>query len=277
MTHQQGTLSSQSGCRIYTQNWQPVGTPKAVIILVHGLAEHSNRYIDIANYFTEQGYAVYALDHEGHGHSQGLRGYINRFDDFITTLDQYCNEITGLHPNAKLFLVGHSMGGVISTAYLLKYQQKLAGCILSGAALATGDVISPLQKFVVHCLSKILPKLPILQLEANDVCHDPAVVEAYRNDPRVFTGKIRVRLISEILRTADMVIRNAASISLPMLILHGGDDKMASPTGSEKLYAGISSSDKTLKIYPGLYHEIFLEPEKYSIYAEIYDWMEKKL
>jgi alpha-beta hydrolase superfamily lysophospholipase len=277
MTHQQSTLSSNSGCRIYTQNWQPSDEPKAVLILVHGLAEHSNRYVGIANYFTEQGYAVYALDHEGHGHSQGLRGYINSFDDFLTTLDQYLNNIANQHPGKKLFLVGHSMGGVISSAYLLEHQQKLAGCILSGAALATGDVISPLQKVMLNTLSKVLPKLPVLQLEANDVCHDPAVVEAYKNDPHVFTGKIRVRLITEILRTADRVLKNAANISLPMLILHGGDDKMASPSGSEKLYAGISSSDKTLKIYPGLYHEIFLEPEKLDIYATIHTWLEQKI
>lgn len=277
MTHQQSTLSSNSGCRIYTQNWQPSDEPKAVLILVHGLAEHSNRYVGIANYFTEQGYAVYALDHEGHGHSQGLRGYINSFDDFLTTLDQYLNNIANQHPGKKLFLVGHSMGGVISSAYLLEHQQKLAGCILSGAALATGDVISPVQKVVLNTLSKVLPKLPVLQLEANDVCHDPAVVEAYKNDPHVFTGKIRVRLITEILRTADRVLKYAANISLPMLILHGGDDKMASPSGSEKLYAGISSSDKTLKIYPGLYHEIFLEPEKLEIYAAIHTWLEQKL
>lgn len=277
MTHQQSTLSSNSGCRIYTQNWQPGDEPKAVLILVHGLAEHSNRYVGIANYFTEQDYAVYALDHEGHGHSQGLRGYINSFDDFLTTLDQYLNNIANQHPGKKLFLVGHSMGGVISSAYLLEHQQKLAGCILSGAALATGDVISPVQKVVLNTLSKVLPKLPVLQLEANDVCHDPAVVEAYKNDPHVFTGKIRVRLITEILRTADRVLKNAANISLPMLILHGGDDKMASPSGSEKLYAGISSSDKTLKIYPGLYHEIFLEPEKLEIYATIHTWLEQKL
>lgn len=277
MTHQQSTLSSNSGCRIYTQNWQPSDEPKAVLILVHGLAEHSNRYVGIANYFTEQGYAVYALDHEGHGHSQGLRGYINSFDDFLTTLDQYLNNIANQYPGKKLFLVGHSMGGVISSAYLLEHQQKLAGCILSGAALATGDVISPLQKVMLNTLSKVLPKLPVLQLEANDVCHDPAVVEAYKNDPHVFTGKIRVRLITEILRTADRVLKYAANISLPMLILHGGDDKMASPSGSEKLYAGISSSDKTLKIYPGLYHEIFLEPEKLEIYATIHTWLEQKL
>ncbi|MFT6551208.1 MAG: alpha-beta hydrolase superfamily lysophospholipase [Zhongshania marina] len=277
MTHQQSTLSSNSGCRIYTQNWQPSDEPKAVLILVHGLAEHSNRYVGIANYFTEQGYAVYALDHEGHGHSQGLRGYINSFDDFLTTLDQYLDSIAKQHPGKKLFLVGHSMGGVISSAYLLEHQQKLAGCILSGAALATGDVISSVQKLVLNTLSKILPKLPVLQLEANDVCHDPAVVEAYKNDPHVFTGKIRVRLITEILRTADRVLNNAADITLPMLILHGGDDKMASPSGSEKLYAGISSSDKTLKIYPGLYHEIFLEPEKLDIYATIHTWLEQKI
>lgn len=277
MTHQQSTFNSNSGCRIYTQNWQPSDEPKAIIILVHGLAEHSNRYVGIANYLTEKGYAVYALDHEGHGHSQGLRGYINSFDDFLTTLDQYLNTIANQHPGKKLFLVGHSMGGVISSAYLLEHQQKLAGCILSGAALATGDVINPVQKIILNALSKILPKLPILQLEANDVCHDPAVVEAYKNDPHVFTGKIRVRLITEILRTADRILKNAADICLPMLILHGGDDKMASPSGSEKLYAGISSSDKTLKIYPGLYHEIFLEPEKLEIYATIHTWLEQKI
>jgi alpha-beta hydrolase superfamily lysophospholipase len=277
MTKQIKILRSRTGCRIYTQNWQPTGTPKAVLILVHGLAEHSNRYVDVAKYFTTQGFAVYALDHEGHGRSQGPRGYITSFDEFLTTLDDYLQQIAELHPTSKLFLVGHSMGGVISTAYLLEHQEKLAGCILSGAALATGDAVGPIQRLLLRVLSILLPKLPILKLEANDVCHDPKVVKAYRNDPRVFTGKIRVRLIAELLRTADRVLKNAASISLPMLILHGGDDRMASPAGSEKLYAGISSVDKSLKIYPGLYHEIFFEPEKHEIYAEIHTWLEQKL
>tara|TARA_R110001592_G_scaffold63585_11_gene194925 strand:- start:12247 stop:13080 length:834 start_codon:yes stop_codon:yes gene_type:complete len=277
MTQQKSLLRSRNGCGIYTQNWQPNGTPKAVLILVHGLAEHSNRYVEIAKYFTAQGFAVYALDHEGHGQSQGLRGYIDNFDDFLTTLDEYRQQIAELHPTSKLFLIGHSMGGVISSAYLLEHQEQVAGCILSGAALDTGGAVGPVQRLLLRLLSILLPKLPILKLEANDVCHDPKVVEAYRNDPRVFTGKIRVRLITELLRTADRVLKNAASISLPMLILHGGDDRMASPAGSEKLYAGISSADKTLKIYPGLYHEIFLEPEKHEIYAEVHTWLERQL
>jgi alpha-beta hydrolase superfamily lysophospholipase len=277
MRQQKRFLHSRTGYRIYTQNWQPTGTPKAVLILAHGLAEHSNRYVDIAKYFTTQGFAVYALDHEGHGRSQGPRGYINSFDDFLTTLDAFLNQIAELHPTSKLFLVGHSMGGVISTAYLLKHQEKLDGCILSGAALATSKSVGPVQRLLLRVLSILLPKLSVLKLEANDVCHDPKVVKAYRNDPRVFSGKIQLRLIAELLCTADHVLKNAANISLPMLILHGGDDKMASPEGSEKLYAGISSADKTLKIYPGLYHEIFFEPEKHEIYAEIHTWLERKL
>ena len=175
------------------------------------------------------------------------------------------------------FLLGHSMGGLAATAYLLQHQQDFAGCILSGPAIKT-DVQPPKQQMLlIKVLSFLLPKMGALQLDAEGVSRDSYEVRRYLEDPLVYTGKVSARTVAELFATMETVQEQAAAIALPMLILHGGEDSMASPEGSRFLEQSISSRDKTLHIYPGLYHEIFNEPEHNEIFVEIDKWCRQRL
>lgn len=274
MNHNTNTMRAATGRTLFTQSWLPGDEVKAVLVIAHGLGEHSARYLPLVEYFVAKGYGIYALDHEGHGQSEGARGYINRFDDYVEALNQFIDGIAEQNPDKKIFLVGHSMGGVISVNYLLKYQQKLTGCLLSGSALSVGQVISSFQQQVLKLLSVILPKMPMIQLDGSGVSRDPEVVQAYMNDPLVYGGKHSVRLLAEIVKAANRALSQASYIRLPMLIMHGGADLMAAPGGSEALYKKVSSTDKTLEIYPELYHEIFLEKEKFEVFEDMARWLQ---
>lgn len=273
MNHILANFRANSGKNIFTQHWLPDGPVKAVMVIAHGLSEHSGRYLPLVNYFVNKGYAVYALDHDGHGQSEGLRGYVASFDHFVDDLNSYISEIKTQYQDTKILLVGHSMGGIISVQYLLKYPNSVTACILSGAALATDKVIGPVQKQLLKLFSMILPKVPMVKLEGEAVSRDPAVVKAYETDPLVFRGKGTARLLAEIVKSADSGMAKATDIALPLLILHGGHDLLENVSGSQRLFDSVSSEDKTLKIYPGFYHEIFLEKENVEVFADIEQWL----
>lgn len=276
MINSQHWLSAASGQQIYTESWQPDGPMKAALIIAHGLSEHCHRYLPLIEHFVGLGYGVFALDHEGHGRSEGQRGYIRRFSDYVDTLAAYIDTISQDYPQLPRFLIGHSMGGVIATNYLIAHQTKIAGCILSGAALDTSAVISPVQKKLLQLLSFISPKAGLIKLEGEAVSRDPAVVHAYETDPLVFRGKASARLLAEIIHGAETGLGRASTVTLPLLLLHGSADRLANPQGSIQFHTKASSADKQLRIYDGLYHEIFLEPERGDVFADIATWLEER-
>lgn len=277
MKHSTDTIESASGKVLFTQRWQPETDARAVFVIAHGLTEHSDRYLPLVEYFVERGICIYALDHEGHGRSEGQRAYIRRFDDYVESLNTLVDIAQAENPDKKVFLIGHSMGGAISVNYLLKYQHKLAGCFLSGAAISVGKVIGPVQQQILKWLSMVVPKTPLIKIEGEAVSRNPDVVQAYETDPLVYRGKATARLLAEIVRGAKRGLARAKEITLPMMILHGEDDRLATPDGSEALFDKISSGDKTLIIYPELYHEIFLEDERYEVFGDMEEWLEKHL
>jgi alpha-beta hydrolase superfamily lysophospholipase len=262
---------------MYYQYWQPDEAPKAVILVVHGASEHSGRYQHFAGHFVNGGYAVAAFDNIGHGRSEGPPGYVRRFSDFVESLDVFQKQVAEDFPGLTQILLGHSMGGLISSLYLLTNQQLFAGCILSGPVIKTEPEPPTLQLWLIRSLSLLLPKLGVLQLDANGVSRDPAEVERYVNDPLNYSGKLSARTVSELFKSMKYVQQNASVISLPMLLLHGGADVMASPEGSRFLDQHISSPDKTLRIYPGLFHEIFNEPEKEQVFGDMDSWLDRIL
>lgn len=274
MQHSENTFSSRHGQQIYSQCWQPEGDTRACVLIVHGLAEHSARYATLASHFTARGYAVCALDLPGHGRSEGTRTFIPRFSEHLDTVEDLLQQVQEQFAGKPVFLLGHSMGGLISTAYLLRNQQAFAGLVLSGVAILTPMQPPGWQMMVIRLLSALLPKLGALQLDANGVSRDPAVVADYISDPLNYGGKVCARTVAELFATMEEVKDNAQSIKLPMLILHGGEDSMAAPEGSTLLHERAGSADKTLHIYPGLYHEIFNEPEQLDIFQEVLDWLD---
>lgn len=273
----QGEFRGARGMSTYFQTWQPDSAARALVIVAHGAAEHSGRYEGLAHFLTDRGFAVAALDHAGHGRSEGTPGFVESFDDFVETLHFFRTELQGIADGAPRFLLGHSMGGLIAAKYLLKYQDGLAGCVLSGPAIATDVQPGFFQLLMVRLLSFVAPRAGALQLDAEGVSRDPAEVAKYRADPMVYTGELSARLVAEIFRSMNTVQQRAAEIHLPMLIMHGSDDVLTAPSGSKYLHEHIASEDKVLKIYPGLYHEIFNEPEKEAVMEELAQWLDQHL
>jgi alpha-beta hydrolase superfamily lysophospholipase len=277
MKHQEGFFKGVRDANIYFQSWLPETEPKAVLLIVHGLAEHSGRYTNIVNHFAPLGYAVYGMDHLGHGKSDGKRVYVKRFEDYTDTLKVYFNMVRRWQPAKPIFLFGHSLGGLISTVYLLDHQAELTGAVLSGPAVKVPNNITPVILFVGKMLSALMPKFRLIGLEVDGISRDPAVVQAYVSDPLVFTGKTTARLAAEMLKAMQHVSAMATEIRLPILIVQGGSDKLVDPAGAQMLYDAVSSADKKIRIYDGLYHEVFNEPERDKVLRDIEIWLESHL
>lgn len=273
MKHQEGYFKGPAYANIYYQCWLPEIPPKAVLLIAHGLAEHSGRYMNVVDHFVPLGYGVYGLDHIGHGKSDGARCYVDRFQDFVDTLKLCFNMIRQWHPQTPIFLLGHSMGGLISTAYLLEHQRKLAGAILSGPAVKVPDNTPSLMILAAKVLSAVLPKAGGMKLDAQGICSDPEVVKAYLDDPLVYSGRVTARLGSELMKAMQAVTAEMSEIVIPIMIIHGGDDSLVEPAAAQMLYDGISSEEKILKIYDGLYHEVFNESEKEQVLGDVENWL----
>ena len=277
MKHQEGFFKGVRGAKIYFQSWLPENEPKALLLIVHGLAEHSGRYGNVVNHFVPLGYAVYGIDHLGHGRSEGKRVHVERFDDYTNTLKVYFDMIREWQLDKPIFLVGHSMGGLIGAAYLLDHQAELAGAVLSGPAVKIPEYVTPFIVFMGKILSALIPKYGLLPLEANGVSRDPSVVQAYVSDPLVYRGKATARLAAEMLKAMQTVSGQAARITLPIMILQGSADKLVNPSGARMLYDSVSSVDKEMKIYDGFYHEVFNEPEHDKVLHDVELWLDAHL
>ena len=275
MNHQEGDFKGIRDLKIYYQCWLPEKDPKAVLLIVHGLAEHSGRYMNLVNHFVPLGYAIYGVDHIGHGKSDGLRVYVEQFEDFTDTLKDFSHMIRDWQPKKPIFLIGHSMGGLISSIFLLDHQDELSGAVLSGPSVKVPDM-SSVTILAGKLFSTLMPKLGLLALEADGVSRDPEVVKAYINDPLVYTGKITARLAAELLKAMKSAAAGASKITLPILIAQGSEDRLVDPDGAQMLHDTVGSVDKTLKIYDGLYHEIFNEPEHHKVLGDVEAWLESR-
>jgi len=233
--------------------------------------------MNVVDHFVPLGYAVYSIDHLGHGKSGGARVYIKRFNDFMDTLSVYGDMVRKWQPGKSLFLVGHSMGALISALFMLDHQAELAGAILSGPSVKVPNNASPITISMVKLLSTLLPRAGLFQLEAEGVSRDPAVVQAYVRDPLVHTRKITAWLIHEMLKAMQRITAEASKITLPVLIVQGSADRLIDPDGARMLYGAVSSVDKTIKIYDGLYHEVFNEPEHDQVLGDVEAWLEARL
>jgi len=277
MKHKEGKFKGYKGLSLYYQCWLPDKSPKAVLLVAHGLAEHSGRYKNLVDYFVPKGYAVYAFDYRGHGKSEGMRSYVDRFSDYLTDLKTFFDKVRKEHRDAKIFLVGHSMGGTLAIPYAIEHQKELAGVITSGASLVASTTVSPALIAIAGVISALLPKMGVTVLDASTISRDKAVVDAYVNDPLVFRGKIPARTGAELARMWKTLPEEMSKIKLPILIMQGTADQLANPASSKLLYERVGSKDKTLKLYGGFYHEIYNEPEHKQVMADVEAWLKKHL
>jgi acylglycerol lipase len=277
MKHIEGNFRGARNINIYYQAWLPDGKAKAVILIVHGIGEHSGRYMNVVNRFAPLGFALYGLDHIGHGKSDGPREMVERFGDFTDTLAMYSNMVASLEPGKPLFILGHSMGGLIASSYLLDHQSQFKGAILSGPAVKVADNITKATIFFGKIIAALAPRLGLIGLDVNCISRDPEVVRVYVEDPLVFHRKTPARLASELLKAMLRVQAEASKITLPFIVLQGGKDEIVNPKGAQMLFEAASSADKTIKVYDELFHEVFNEPEHDRVLADVEEWLSKRV
>ena len=272
--HTEGRLEGAGGIDIYWQAWAPSAT-RALVVLAHGASEHSGRYAWTAERLAERGYATWALDHRGHGHSAGPRAYIDRMENAVADVDELVHLAADSQPGVPVFLLGHSAGGCISLAYAIEHQDKLDGLLLS-APLATLEAASPVERLAGHALSVVAPRLGVYGIDATTVSRDPQVVRDYDADPLNYRGRLPARTLHELASTVGRFPDEVARLTLPMLLMHGTADQLVPPHGTEMLDERAGSEDKTFIRYDGLYHEILNEPERKRVVGDIADWLDAR-
>lgn len=277
MDHVEGNFKGLRDVEIYYQAWLPEGSSKAVLLIVHGLGEHCGRYMNVVDHFVPLGYAVYGLDQIGHGKSEGMREGIERFEDYTDTLRVYSELVKGWQAGKPIFLLGHSMGGLITSCYLLDHQADFRGAVISAPLIKASGNISQATILMGKILSALAPKMGLLPVDAESISRDPEVVKAYVDDPLVFHGKTPARLAAELLKAMLRITKEARKITLPFIVLQGSGDKLVDPSGAQILYDKASSKDKTIKIYQGLYHEVFNEPERGRVLKDVETWLAEHL
>jgi alpha-beta hydrolase superfamily lysophospholipase len=277
MYHELNYFMSSDGLKIMTEHWLPKEY-KAIVVVVHGYGEHSGRYRHVIRALTDANYAVFTLDQRGHGQSEGLRAYFDSFDQPVNDLKDYINNIREDHDEDTLFILGHSMGGLITLAYALRYPLWLAGIVVSAPPVNADANVSPALVTLGNILTKIIPKQPFVRLVPLDtLSRDPDVIRAFERDPLTYKGDMRVRMGTAMNDTAKWVRERLQELKLPLLIMYGEEDKLVNPSGSQLTYEKAGSEDKTLKSYPELRHEILNEPERDTVIADIIAWLDAHL
>ena len=260
---------------LYFRTWK-VDKPIGAIVLIHGLGEHCERYDYVAEVLNKAKFTVYSMDLPGHGRSVGPRGHIDSFDDYGKSALMLLQKAEQELPQVPKYLIGHSMGGLIATQFLLEYQDRFRGAVLSAPAIESPQEPPAWQVVVIKSIARMLPKAKMLALDASGVSKDPEVVEKYMNDPLVSQEKLSARFLVAMTDVMDEVKARCNEITLPLLLMHGSDDPMTSPEGTEFLYQNCKSADKEKHILDGLLHEIFNEPEKDKVLTLTVDWLQKR-
>jgi alpha-beta hydrolase superfamily lysophospholipase len=270
--HDESRLKTRDGLELLYQSWLPTaGAPKAAVMVVHGLKDHSDRYAGFAQTLVGAGYAVYALDLRGHGDSSGNRVWVDRFDDYLDDVETALTEVQRTAGNGKVFLFGHSMGGAVVALYALTRPPKPAGIVLSAAALRI-DAGGATQG-TTKALGALFPTLAVFSLDDEKFSRDPDVVAQMKSDPLVYDRAAPAHTAAEVIRAVDRIREHPGELDVPVLALHGTADEVTPPAGSKELIDA-ARGDKTLKLYAGLYHDLLHEPERAQVMADIIAWMD---
>jgi alpha-beta hydrolase superfamily lysophospholipase len=276
-TRTERNFDGVGGVRIVYDVWTPDTPPRAVVVLSHGLGEYARRYDHVARRFGEAGLVTYALDHRGHGRSGGKRMLVRDITEFTADFDTLVGIAKREHPGLKCVVLGHSMGGGIVFAYGVERPDNYDLMVLSGPAVAAQDLVNPMMAFTAKGLGVLLPGLPVQELDESLISRDPAVVEAYRTDPLVYHGRVPAGIGRALLQVGETMPRRAPALTAPLLVVHGSDDRLIPIDGSRRLVECVGSTDVELKVYPGLYHEVFNEPERDQVLDDVVSWITERL
>jgi alpha-beta hydrolase superfamily lysophospholipase len=265
------------GVRIVYDVWTPEAPPRAVVVLSHGLGEYARRYDHVAQCFGDAGLVTYALDHRGHGRSGGKRMLVRDISEYTADFDTLVGIATREHHGLKCVVLGHSMGGGIVFAYGVERPDNYDMMVLSAPAVAAQELVSPLMTVAAKVLGALVPGLPVQDLDVEAISRDPAVVAAYNDDPLVYHGKVPAGVGRALLQVGETMPQRAPALTAPLLVVHGSDDRLIPVDGSRRLVECVGSTDVELKVYPGLYHEVFNEPERAQVLGDVVSWISARL
>ncbi|CAH1430092.1 unnamed protein product [Lactuca virosa] len=268
------------GETMFTQSWTPISDKtRALVVLLHGLNEHSGRYDEFAKQLNAHGYKVYGMDWVGHGGSDGLHAYVHSLDDAVTDVKAFIKHVLAENTGLPCFCFGHSTGGAIILKAALdpKVEKSVSGIVLTSPAVGV-QPSHPIFLILAPLFSLLLPKfqLSAANKKGTAVSRDPEALVAKYSDPLVYTGSIRVRTGHEILRITSFLQRNIQKLKVPFFVLHGTADTVTDPDASLKLYKEASSEDKSISLLPGYLHDLLFEPEREEIKREIIDWLNSR-
>ena len=264
-------LRAADGLALYYRE-RTVPDARAHVVLVHGVSEHYGRYRHVEDFLARRRIGFSTIDLRGHGQSEGRRVFVQRFDEYLADVDLLVERARRHSP--KLFMIGHSLGGLIAVRYCQTRQPDFRGLITSGAALKPTIKPSPPLFFVLKALNRLYPATPVPNLvKVDKISRDPEIVRRYRSDPLV-PKFLTTSFGMASLAAMEAALREAARIAIPALVMHGGGDELVAPSASEDLFQGLRVADKTLRIYPELYHELFNEPERELVLGDVASWIE---
>ena len=272
-----GFLAADDSAKIYWQGVRPSDDIRGLILVSHGLGEHIGRYEHLAAFLLEKGFAVCGPDHRGHGRTDGRRGHVLSFDRYIRDFKIFRDATVSRIPGLKIFLLGHSMGGLIAAHYALAHPSDFDCLILSSAALKVKIDASPVKLALGRFFSKVLPGLTMSNgLDPNMVSHDQEVVKKYIDDPLVH-DRVSARWYTSFTAAIAAAQARAGELKMPALVMQSSEDKLVDPEGAREFFGKLGSKDKTLRYWDGFYHEMFNEIEKAKVYQFLLDWLEKHL
>jgi len=275
MKNTEGTFDGVGGVKIATRTWLPDSGIRSIMILIHGFNSHSGYFAWAAEQFVASGFATYALDHRGRGKSGGERFYVEHFSDWLEDVDKLVGIARSENPEMPVYILGHSVGGVIASSYVYEHQREIAGLVCESFAFDVG--VPHLAQLALEGASHLVPHLPVYTLKNEIFSRDPAVVAAMNKDPLIANEKQPAETTAEVLKAAARLKDHMPGIKVPVLIIHGTDDKATRPQGSQYFCDHVGSKDKTLKLYEGGYHDLLNDIDKKTVMKDILAWVNARV
>ena len=262
--------------QLFGQIWQPEGQSRAVVCLIHGLGEHSGRYVHVTDSLTQAGYILISFDLRGHGKSEGPRGHTPSYEALMNDISSLLEVAKQQFPQLSFFLYGHSLGGNLVLNYILRRQPQFKGVVVTAPWLRLAFEPPAFKIILGKITNQLFPAFSQKNgLDTKVLSHDTEVVHAYENDPLIH-DHISARMFIGIYQSAQWALEHASEFSLPLLLMHGGDDKIISVEASREFVDKVNGNC-TFKIWDGFYHEIHNEPEKEKVFKFMVDWLDKQV